>query len=398
MHAERRILICGSGVAGPACAYWLRRHGFRVVLVERAPSLRDAGQNVDIKGAGQQVIRWMGLEERIRAHDTLECGHKWLDADGRLVAAFPKDGFGSLTSDLEIIRGDFVKILFDATKTGCDYRFGTFVTDIVQTAECVSVTFNDGTMEDFELVICAEGMGSSTRRMLMAPQTRLRYLGAYMSFFNIPRRPEDDRWACSVNGIGGTMITLRPGGERNTTVLVTFPRAQADALESADARRALLADALAGRGTLADRILGDLDSVKDFYFGPMSQVQASSWSTQRFVLLGDAAYCPTPFTGKGTALSLVGAYVLAGELKRQPGHAEAFRAYEASVRPYVERAQRQLSERFVRLMHVETPFGIGVARLVQRLLASAAVQGLLKPDDRRRAREVEADFALPDYA
>ena len=40
---NRRILISGASVAGPALAYWLARHGFRPTVVERAPSLRDGG-------------------------------------------------------------------------------------------------------------------------------------------------------------------------------------------------------------------------------------------------------------------------------------------------------------------------------------------------------------------
>ena len=137
--------------------------------------------------------------------------------------------------------------------------------------------------------------------------------------------------------------------------------------------------------------------MQDFYFGPMSQVQASTWSVGRLVLLGDAAHCPTPFTGKGTALSLVGAYVLAGELSKAASHAEAFRAYEALLRPYAERCQLELSPRFVRLMHVRTPVGIAIARVLQRFFGSAPMQRLLTPSPARRARQVEEDFVLPVY-
>ncbi|WP_228391321.1 NAD(P)-binding protein [Komagataeibacter medellinensis] len=64
MKARKKILICGAGIAGPVCAYWLHQYGYEVVVAERARTLRDGGQNVDIKGAGQQVIRMMGLVER----------------------------------------------------------------------------------------------------------------------------------------------------------------------------------------------------------------------------------------------------------------------------------------------------------------------------------------------
>lgn len=391
-------MICGGGIAGPACAWWLARYGFSVVVVEKASVFRDGGQNVDVKGAGQQVIKLMGLTQQVEARNTLECGQKWLDAAGKVVALFPKGGFGSLTSDFEILRGDFARVLFDATRGSCEYRFGSSVSAIEELDDGVRATFSDGSAEVFELLICADGVSSSTRYLALAGETRMRYLGAYMAFFTIPRRPEDDLWACSVNGIGGTMINLRPGGPAQTTVLLTFPASEPDPQRpSTLSRRDMLRAALEGRGSVADRIVVELDGVQDFYFGPMSQVQASTWSKGRLVLLGDAAHCPTPFTGKGTALALVGAYVLAGEIKQCATHGKAFQAYEHILRPYAERSQQELSPRLIRLMHVKTRFGIAVARILQRFFGSAPIQALLTPGAAAQARKIDEDFRLPLY-
>lgn len=395
----KKILICGGGIAGPACAYWLNKYGYSVVIAEKAKNFRDGGQNVDVKGPGQQVIKWMGLAEKIEAKNTLERGQKYLDAAGQVVAVLPKGALGTLTSDFEILRGDFARVLFDATRTDCEYRMGTFVTHLQDNGSAMSVTFDNGEVEDFELVICAEGISSSTRAMVLAEQTHLRYLGAYMAFFNIPRRSEDDNWAYSINGIGGTFITLRPGNAKETTVLMTFLRKDHDISgDKPAARKQLLLHALKGRGTVADRVSAALDTVQDFYFGPMSQVQASTWSKGRFVLLGDAAHCPTPFTGTGTSLALVGAYVLAGEIKRSADHVAAFDTYERLLRPYVEATQNQLNPGFIRLMHVKTWFGISITHLAQRILASKIVQGLFKPSAPKREKGVAKDFVLPSYS
>lgn len=399
MHSTKKILVCGGGVAGPTCAYWLHKYGYSTVIVEKAQVLRDGGQNVDIKGAGQHVIDMMALAEKIQAKNTQERGQKYLDAAGRVVAVLPKGALGSLTNDFEILRGDFAQVLFESTKDDCEYRFGRFVTALEEKQDGISATFDNGVTEDFDLVICAEGIHSSTRDMVMAEQTRFRYLGAYMAFFKIPRRVEDDRWACSVNGIGGTFITLRPGGETETTVLVTFLRRdQGMNGDTPAARKGLLRRALDGRGAIAERIIADLHTVEDFYFGPMSQVHASTWSQGRIVLLGDAAFCPTPFTGAGTALALVAAYVLAGEIKRSDDHSQAFAGYETLVRPYVEASQRMLNPRRIRLMHPRSRCGIGLTHLAQRLVASVAVQSLFRSSAAKRAQRVADDFDFADYS
>ena len=304
-----------------------------------------------------------------------------------------------MTNDFEILRGDFAQVLFEAIHDVCEYRFGRYVTGLDEKHDCVAVTFDNGDVEDFEVVICAEGMNSSTRDLVLAAQTHFRYLGVYLAFFKIPRRPEDDKWACTVNGVGGTFLTLRPGNDAETTVLVTFLRKeQLAGRDTPAAQREMLAQTLAGRGTLVERVRRDLEAVEDFHFGPMSQVQSSTWSSGRVVLLGDAACCSTPFTGEGRALALVGAYVLAGDMKGHLDHGRAFAAYERLVRPYVQNSQQLLTPRRIRVMHPKSRWGVGVAHLVQRCMASPLVQRRFRPTDTKRAQTIADDFAFADYS
>ncbi|MDC0679487.1 FAD-dependent monooxygenase [Sorangium atrum] len=77
-------------------------------------------------------------------------------------------------------------------------------------------------------------------------------------------------------------------------------------------------------------LLGAMADAPDFYFDRMIQIDMDRWSAGRVVLLGDAGYCPSPASGQGTSLALVGAYVLAGELAASGGdHGVAFARYEA---------------------------------------------------------------------
>ncbi|MGB3482687.1 MAG: FAD-dependent monooxygenase [Mycobacterium sp.] len=398
MNVEKKVLICGGGIAGPACAYWLHKYGYTVVIAEKAEKLRDGGQNIDVKGPAQQVLERMGLNEAVDAKNTLEQGQQFLDAVGNVVATFPRGAVGALTQDFEILRGDFAQILYDSTHEQCEYRFGISVAQLEEKEHCVSVTFSDGATEDFEFVICAEGINSPTRKMVMAEDVHFRYLGAYMSFFMIPRRPHDDHWANIVNGVGGTFIALRPGNDQKTTVIATFLKADPSAPRDEIAQKDLLRKALKGRGTVAERVSAELDTVEDFWFGPMSQVQPSKWSKGRFVLLGDAGYAPTPFTGSGTALALVGAYVLAGELKQRRDYAAAFSSYERLMRPYVEDTHKKLSPRVIRFIHVRNRLEVALAHIVWRVFAHRFTQRLLALRATRPKKSTATDFVLPDYS
>ena len=86
---------------------------------------------------------------------------------------------------------------------------------------------------------------------------------------------------------------------------------------------AMLRKRYAGAGWQTQRILDALDP-ETLEFQPVAQVRTPAWSKGRVVLLGDAAYAPSPLTGKGTSLALIGAYLLAGELGRGDEPAAAF--------------------------------------------------------------------------
>jgi 2-polyprenyl-6-methoxyphenol hydroxylase-like FAD-dependent oxidoreductase len=98
------------------------------------------------------------------------------------------------------------------------------------------------------------------------------------------------------------------------------------------------------------------------------------WSHGRAVLLGDAGYCPALLTGQGSTLAMMGAYILAGELKVALGnHQRAFAQYEQAFRPIITQEQKQagLSARF---LVPATPLDLWVqTRLVPRLLPPVLV-------------------------
>lgn len=89
-----RVLISGAGIAGTALAYWLRAHGFRPTVVERAPAIRDGGYKVDIRGAALDVVTRMGLREEIRKLRTDVRGGSIVNAAGKRVASMDGDTFG----------------------------------------------------------------------------------------------------------------------------------------------------------------------------------------------------------------------------------------------------------------------------------------------------------------
>ena len=369
----KKILISGASIAGPTLAFWLHRYGFEVTIVERAESLRLGGQNVDIKGAAQKIAQWMSIEEEIRAADTGELGVLFVDKNNVTKAALPKGESNLGTSELEILRGDLVKILYEHTKENVEYLFGNQIIALDEHQDGVKVTFQNGEIRDFDLVICADGIRSRTRSLIFGDEPVVKPVGLYVSYFTIPRTASDSRWARWYNATDARVIFMRPDNEGTTRASFSFMSEPMGYEKlSQEEQKALLQEKFADAGWEAKRVLAELDNNADVYFDAISQVFAPRWSEGRCAMTGDAAFCPSPLTGMGVSLSVVGAYILAGELSRHDDHSDAFAAYDKAFRPYVTEIQK-LPPGVPRLAHPKTKLGIFFLNTILNVISSKFV-------------------------
>src|SRR5690348_12520577 len=149
------VLISGAGIAGPALAFWLTKSGYRVTIVELADGIRPGGQTVDLRGAGGDVVERMGLIDQMHQRSLDQRGVAWIKADGSRRAEMPVTAFhgNGLVSKLEILRGDLVDVLYQATTEQTDYRFGTRIEELSQSEDAVKATLSDGSTFSADLVV-----------------------------------------------------------------------------------------------------------------------------------------------------------------------------------------------------------------------------------------------------
>lgn len=318
----------------------------KVTVMERAPELRKAGQQIDIRGPGVQVIKRMGTEEAIRAATTKEKGLAFVTSNGKTVAKFPVDEKSgmSFSCDIEILRERLVKVFYDATKkeTDTEYIFGDHVTALEQDKEKVTVTLASGAVRSFDLVIGADGMGSKIRRLVFLDQNALKSLGQYTSFFTIPFLASDGELAKWYNAPGGRSIVLRPdnAGCTRSYLSIISPKPAGYASMSIPEQKTMYRELFKDAGWEILRVLDGMDTSDDFYMQEIAQIKMPRWSFGRVALLGDAGYCPSPISGMGTTLAIVGAYILAGEIAANRTDLEkAFKGYEERMRPMIDKAQ-----------------------------------------------------------
>jgi 2-polyprenyl-6-methoxyphenol hydroxylase-like FAD-dependent oxidoreductase len=390
------VLISGGGVAGPALASWLTRCGLAVTVVERALAPRSGGQAVDLRGAARTVAERMGLLDAVRAVGLDQRGLALVRADGSIAARLPADAFGGegIVSEIEVLRGDLARVLYEATRADAEYVFGDTVTALAPEGDGVTVTFERSAPRRFDLVVGADGTHSAVRALAFGPETACTEpLGCWTTWFTAPAEINLDGWFLMYNAPGGLVASVRPGrlpGEHKVGLSFrTGPRA----LDWTDvaAQKALVAELFAGAGWEVPRLIDAMHAADDFVLDSMAQVQLPAWSRGRVVLLGDAAWCPTPLTGLGTSLALVGAYVLAGELAADAEPAAALRRYERVMRPYVASAQK-LPPGGVKAFAPTSAVPIRLRAASMRWMTRWPLKGLIA-----RQFGKAADIALPDY-
>ncbi|MEV5833898.1 FAD-dependent monooxygenase [Nocardia sp. NPDC052112] len=345
----KTVLISGASIAGPALAYWLNRYGFDVTVVERASSLRPGGQAVDFTGeTHHKVLEHMGILDDIYAHRTGTTDIAIVDGAGAQQAVISGDFTGG---DVEILRGDLARIMYEKTYRDCEYVFGDSISALTETDDGVWVEFEKGTPRGFDLVFGADGIHSRVRRLAFGPEKEfVKHLGHYYCVAGA------SPWATKSEGTPERMTAYgynEPGkcvitGGSKAQQLYIFASPELDyARDDAEAQRRIVRETFADVGWEAPRMLAEMDDFDDFFLDSISMVRKmKSFSRGRIALVGDSGYGNT-LGGFGTGLAVQGAYIIAGELALADGdYPAAFARYDERMQALTKLADYSNAGRF----------------------------------------------------
>ncbi|GAM86637.1 hypothetical protein ANO11243_046520 [Dothideomycetidae sp. 11243] len=357
MKKQLDILVSGTGVAGPILAYWLHRAGHKVTVLEKDAQIRATGHSIDVREAAVDVIKLMGVEPAVKAKTTSEAGLAFVDANDSIRALFPSidnDKGQSFTVEYEVLRGELVTIFFEASKDrpNVEYIFSESISSFDMDATSVNVDFTSGrAAHRYDLVIGADGLGSKTRKLAFDASTKdfLRPFDTFAAFFTMDENLlGNDNYCRWYNASGGRNVTLRPdpqGRTRANLCIINhngpkgYERLSKAFAKGADGIRAILDEEFADAGWKSAAVLEGMHRASDVYGTELAQIRVPQLRKQRVALVGDAGYCPTPLTGMGTSLAIIGAYVLAGEILSNEDVDVALGRYQDVMLPYVRKVQ-----------------------------------------------------------
>ncbi len=390
---RQKVLISGAGIAGPTAAFWLHAAGIETTLVERADRLRAGGYVIDFWGLGYDIAERMGLIEEINRTGYHAKEMRIVDDAGRRRAGFGTAVFGELTGGryVTLPRSELSRLLFKSIGHATECIFDDEITDLREEADGVMVRLKHAGERRFDLVIGADGLHSGVRRLAFGPSDQFeKHLGYMVAAFETRGyRPRDDD-VYLMYGQPGRMIGRFTLHGDSTLFLLVFANDASPPASLAE-QKALLQEVYAGCCWEAPKILAELQRADAVYFDRVSQIRMPGWARGRVALIGDAAFCVSLLAGQGSALAMISAYVLAGELAAADGqYRTAFASYDALLRGFISRKQKG-AERFAGAFAPRTQAGLLFRDLVVKAFAVPGVARLAI------GKEITDSLALPDY-
>jgi 2-polyprenyl-6-methoxyphenol hydroxylase-like FAD-dependent oxidoreductase len=309
-----RVLVVGGGIGGLSSAIALRQRGIDVDVVEINPRWDVYGVGIIQPANAIRALDSLGLAERAVEEGYAMKGSRFHDSQGNLIAEIPVlDLLGPRYPPMNGITRPRLHAIFqdEVRRSGADVRLGVTVVSVERDGR---VVFSDGGRDEYDLVVGADGIDSTVRRLVFDGAPEPEYTGQIVWRYNVPR-PEGletlDMFVGS-NGKAG-FVPLAPD-----LIYVLYIEAvpadevQMPAERLAEIFRERLAEFGGPVAEVRDRYI--TDSAKVVVRPVESLLVQPPWHRGRVVLVGDAAHATSPHVGQGGAMAIEDAVVLAEEV------------------------------------------------------------------------------------
>jgi 2-polyprenyl-6-methoxyphenol hydroxylase-like FAD-dependent oxidoreductase len=343
---KKSVLISGASFAGLTLAYWLNKFGYQVTVVEIGKALRRGGSPIDVRGEALNVVKEMGILEKIKANEFVHTD-EIVNAKGETLVTFSLNAQPEYLGDIEIHRGDLVDILYEIVpKNEVEFLFDNSIATLLQHEDNVEVTFENGDSRTFDFVFGADGTHSVVRKLAFGDEENFsRFFGVYFAFAEANNIQTGRRKNAGIiyRELGKQAAIYQFKNGANAILMFRSPKLHWN-YRNREQHKQILKDQFASNTNWKiPEILDAMLHSDDLYFDEVSQIHMPSWTKGRVALVGDAAQAPSFFTGMGTSLALQGATLLAKELHSNDDYQTAFAKYDETHRPFAESIQARIS-------------------------------------------------------
>ncbi len=351
MTATRTALVIGAGIAGPVAAMALRKAQIEATVYEAHPSRAEGiGTFLTIASNGLGALQVIGADETALAAGFATPAITLRSTTGKnLGGARTGLTLPDGTTSHTLKRADLYQALYEeATRRGIQVEHGKRLTGTQLTSEGVRAVFEDGSHATADILIGADGIRSTVRRLIdpAAPAPAyigLLNLGGYARGVQMEAEPGSYTMIFGKRAFFG--YVLAPS--REVWWFANVPRGDEPARGEVEAIppaqwQTRLGELYAEDSGPAARLVQATDTADIMKASPVHSIpHLPTWHNGRMIVIGDAAHAPTPTSGQGASLSIEDAVVLAKCLRDLPSPQHAFTRFESLRRPRAERIIKQ---------------------------------------------------------
>ena len=324
MAASRTIFIAGAGIGGLTASLALAAHGFRVVVLEKAERLEEAGAGLQLSPNASHVLAGLGVKERLGSRAVVPDAISLMSARaGGEIARLPLGEAASQAAGAPywvVHRADLQTALAAAVNDHPDVelRLGSQFEDVtLPHAKGLTVVSRNGNMRQQDLALAligADGIWSNVRHHLF-PNVTPRFSGliAWRGTLDATQLPREytARRVQLWMGPGAHLVAYPISGARQINVVAIVPGTWNRPGWSApgDERELKRAFDASRWPAPARMMLGAVDSWRRWAL--FTVPEGIEWTKGSIALLGDAAHAMLPFAAQGAGMAIEDAAVLA---------------------------------------------------------------------------------------
>jgi 2-polyprenyl-6-methoxyphenol hydroxylase-like FAD-dependent oxidoreductase len=361
--------VVGAGIGGLCAAVGLRRRGWEVTVLERAPRFAEVGAGLTLMANGLRGLGALGLGAAVEAAGRVEAPGGIRTPTGRWIARVDGAAMTRLlgTSAVGIHRAALHGILREALPAAA----------VLTGAEVVEVAADPPTRVDYrqdgqvgsivpDLVVAADGIGSVTRSRLWPDLPPPVYSGS-TAWRAVTERPWRGELVTAITWGSGTEFGMVPLGDGRVywyAAVNAEPGQRFPGRDELSAIQARFGDWHAPIPTLiaaTDRaavIRTDLRHIA---------VPPPAYNAGAVALLGDAAHAMVPNLGQGANQAIEDAVVLAACCDPAGDPVAALVEYDRERRPRAQAVARAALRTAQFGQRLRNPLGVGLRNTAMRL-------------------------------
>jgi salicylate hydroxylase len=355
--ASRTIVVAGAGIGGLTASLALAAQGFRVVVLEKAERLEEAGAGLQLSPNASRVLIDLGLQPRLAARAVTPDAISIMGARrGGEIVRLPLGEAAGLAAGAPywvVHRADLQAALQAEVSDHPDIelRLGCQFEDVTGHARGLTVVHRSGTTRRQDLAVAlvgADGIWSSVRQHLF-PQVQPQFSGLIawrgtLEARALPREHAARRIQLWM-GPNAHLVAYPISGGRQINVVAVVPGTWNRPGWSAPGDIGEIKNAFASSPwpATARMLVGAVDDWRKWALFTLPE--GGEWTDGAIALLGDAAHAMLPFAAQGAGMAIEDAAVLAkclGQSQHEDGPTipAAMQRYARLRRSRVMRVQR----------------------------------------------------------